>query len=43
MAHGSQDTAGRDIANLVAKGVLVYEGAGEYSTSYRFALVSELP
>ena len=28
MAHGSQDTAGRDIANLVAIGVLVHEGAG---------------
>ena len=43
MAHSSQGTTGRDTANLVAKGVLVYEGAGEYSTSYRFALVSELP
>ena len=43
MAHSSQGTAGRDIANLVAKGVLVHEGAGGYSTSYLFALVSKLP
>lgn len=27
MARCSQDTAGRDIASLVAKGVLVHEGA----------------
>ncbi|GAB2710342.1 hypothetical protein GCM10011495_37980 [Hymenobacter frigidus] len=37
MAHCSQDTAGRDIADLVAKGVLVHEGAGGRSTSYRLA------
>ena len=43
MAHGSQDTAGRDIANLVAKGVLVHEDAGGYSISYWFVLVSKLP
>jgi len=35
MARCSQDTAGRDIADLVAKGVLVHEGAGGRSTSYR--------
>ena len=38
MAHCSQDTAGRDIADLVAKGVLVHEGAGGRSTSYRLAI-----
>ena len=43
MAHGSQGTAGRDTANLVAKGLLVHEGAGGYSTGYRFALAPELP
>ncbi|RSK43172.1 Fic family protein [Hymenobacter rigui] len=37
MAHCSQDTAGRDIADLVAKGVLMHEGAGGRSTSYRLA------
>ena len=37
MAHCSQDTAGRDIADLVAKGVLVHEGAGGRSTSYCLA------
>ncbi|SFQ83367.1 Fic family protein [Hymenobacter arizonensis] len=37
MAHCSQDTAGRDIADLLAKGVLVHEGAGGRSTSYRLA------
>ena len=28
MTYGSQDMTGRDIANLVTKGVLVHEGAG---------------
>ena len=37
MAHCSQDTAGRDIADLQAKGVLVHEGAGGRSTSYQLA------
>jgi Fic family protein len=37
MAHCSQDTAGREIADLVAKGVLVHEGAGGRSTSYQLA------
>jgi Fic family protein len=37
MAHCSQDTAGRDIADLLTKGVLVHEGAGGRSTSYRLA------
>ena len=37
MAHCSQDTAGRDIADLLVKGVLVHEGAGGRSTSYRLA------
>jgi Fic family protein len=37
MASCSQDTAGRDIADLVAKGVLIHEGAGGRSTSYRLA------
>ena len=37
MARCSQDTAGRDIADLVAKGVLVHEGAGGRSTSYQLA------
>ena len=37
MAHCSQDTAGRDIADLLAKGVLVHEGAGGRSTSYQLA------
>ena len=43
MAHSSQGTTGRDTANLVAKGVLVHEGAGGYNTNYRFAPVLELP
>lgn len=37
MARCSQDTAGRDVADLVAKGALVHEGAGGRSTSYRLA------
>ena len=37
MARCSQDTAGRDIADLVARGVMVHEGAGGRSTSYRLA------
>ena len=37
MAHCSQDTAGRDITDLVTKGVLVHEGAGGRSTSYGLA------
>ena len=37
MAHCSQDTAGRDIADLLAKGMLVHEGAGGRSTSYQLA------
>lgn len=37
MAHCSQGTAGRDIADLVAKGVLVHEGAGGRNTSYCLA------
>ncbi|UOQ69705.1 Fic family protein [Hymenobacter volaticus] len=37
MAKCSQDTAGRDIADLVTKGLLVKEGAGGRSTSYRLA------
>lgn len=37
MAHCSQDTAGRDIADLVAKGVLVQEGARGRSTNYGLA------
>ena len=37
MAHCSQDTAGRDISDLLAKGVLVHGGAGGRSTSYRLA------
>ena len=37
MAKCSQVTASRDIADLVAKGVLVHEGAGGCSTSYRLA------
>ncbi|MFC7671358.1 hypothetical protein ACFQT0_31090 [Hymenobacter humi] len=41
MAHCSQDTAGRDIADLVAKGVLEHEGAGGRSTSYCLAPETE--
>ncbi|MCC3154384.1 Fic family protein [Hymenobacter sp. BT770] len=37
LAHCSQDTAGRDSAALVAKGVLVHEGTGGRSISYRLA------
>lgn len=37
MTHCSHDTAGRDIAELVARGVLVHEGPGGRSTSYRLA------
>lgn len=37
MAHCSQDTAGRDITDLLAKGVLVRDGAGGRSTSYHLA------
>jgi Fic family protein len=33
----SQDTAGRDIADLVERGILVKEGAGGRSTSYALA------
>jgi Fic family protein len=35
MAKCSQDTAGRDIADLVAKGILRQDSAGGRSTSYR--------
>ncbi|WP_242478930.1 Fic family protein [Hymenobacter lapidiphilus] len=35
MAKCSQDTAGRDIADLVAKGILVQNSAGGRSTNYR--------
>ncbi|AHJ95576.1 hypothetical protein Hsw_PA0243 (plasmid) [Hymenobacter swuensis DY53] len=38
MAKCSQDTAGRDMADLLAKGVLRKESAGGRSTSYRLAL-----
>ena len=41
MAHCSHDTAGRDIADLLAKGVLVLEGAGGRSTSYRLTPETE--
>ncbi|WP_245849756.1 Fic family protein [Hymenobacter crusticola] len=37
MAKCSQDTAGRDIAELISKGILVKEIAGGRSTSYRLA------
>lgn len=37
MAWCSQDTAGRDIADLIDKGILEKEGAGGRSTSYRLA------
>nr|WP_303312798.1 Fic family protein [Hymenobacter sp. BT730] len=37
MARCSQDTAGRDIADLIDKGILVKESAGGRSTSYRLA------
>jgi len=37
MAQCSQDTAGRDIADLIAKGILVKESAGGRSTGYRLA------
>ncbi|HEX8426412.1 Fic family protein [Hymenobacter sp.] len=37
MAKCSQDTAGRDIADLIDKGILLKEGAGGRSTSYRLA------
>ncbi|WP_324680721.1 Fic family protein [Hymenobacter sp. GOD-10R] len=37
MAKCSQDTAGRDIAELISKGILVKESAGGRSTSYRLA------
>lgn len=37
MAKCSQDTAGRDIADLIAKGILRKESAGGRSTSYRLA------
>ncbi|GAA4354351.1 Fic family protein [Hymenobacter saemangeumensis] len=43
IAHCSQDTAGRDMADLVAKGVLEHEGAGGRSTSYRLAPETEGP
>jgi Fic family protein len=38
MAKCSQDTAGRDLADLVAKGILRHEGAGGRSTRYRLVL-----
>jgi Fic family protein len=34
MAHCSRDTAGRDMADLLAKGVLVHEGTDGRSTRY---------
>ena len=37
MAKCSQDTAGRDLTDLVAKGILVKESAGGRSTSYSLA------
>jgi len=37
MAKCSQDTAGRDMADLLSKGILVKESAGGRSTSYRLA------
>lgn len=37
MAKCSQDTAGRDLADLVAKGILLKEEAGGRSTNYRLA------
>lgn len=39
IAHISQDTAYRDILELVERGVLVKEDAGGRSTSYRLALL----
>jgi len=37
IAKCSQDTAGRDIADLIGKGILLKESAGGRSTSYRLA------
>ncbi|MBO0360858.1 Fic family protein [Hymenobacter sp. BT186] len=37
MAKCSQDTAGRDIADLISKGILLKESAGGRSTGYRLA------
>jgi Fic family protein len=37
MAKCSQDTAGRDIADLITKGILIKESAGGRSTGYLLA------
>ncbi|WP_317241280.1 Fic family protein [Hymenobacter sp. 5414T-23] len=37
IAKCSQDTAGRDITDLISKGIIVRESAGGRSTSYRLA------
>jgi Fic family protein len=40
ITKSSQDTAGRDIQDLVAKGILEKDNAGGRSTCLRFTLVS---